>query len=546
VQGPVVALHNRLCRTLGALPPRKIIWGLVIVFSSWILIDVLVLKVTSDQSHASFDAMVRSRLYTAPPDPRIVVIDIDEASLQRMAGEFGRWPWPRDTLATVLDYVEQQQPAAVVWDIVFSDADRISPGGDAAFDAAVKRSRHSVFPVVRLPASADADSALSNAVLPGLWAAPGTADTGATTATAALIPPALPAVAAAPLGYNNGYVDEDGVLRRYRAFETLRDGSRIRSVAMTTLSLVNPPAYARALATPDGDALIAWRQTARAYPRVSFADVFEKADGGTPGQDLPQFAGKVVLIGSTASSLHDIHPTPLSAEQPGINSLATVIDNALNERRIAELPRWLSALLAIALCVALGLWVQENKFSRLLPMTFAVPIALLLFSYGTLNGSPLFLDLNLSAGLALVFLTLLRFWNQLRRAYWCSVPEPQTTDTGEWALWPLVHDSTWSDVPLDRLIDLVSKHVPDCRLMAPDLNSLPLHRLRWPELARYAAVAGPQASVLRATTQLQPALAALGVRSGKMVPQKPGATRLDLVGSAVTAWAAMHGIVDSN
>jgi CHASE2 domain-containing sensor protein len=537
LQSPVVALQSWLSRKLGALPPRKIIWGLVLVFSSWILLDVLVLKVTSGQSHASFDAMVRTRLHAAAADPRIVVIDIDEASLQGLAGEFGRWPWPRDTLATVLDYVEQQQPAAVVWDIVFSDADRISPGGDAAFDAAVKRSRHSVFSVVRLPASADARSALSRAVLPGLWVI---APEQAGTTTAALIPPALPAVAAAPLGYNNGYVDEDGVLRRYRAFDTLRDGSRIRSVAMTTLSLVDPPAYARAVAATQGDALIAWRGNTHAYPRVAFADVFSQADGGKPLHAVPAFAGKVVLIGSTASSLHDIHPTPLSAEQAGVNSLATVIDNALNERRIAELPRWLNACLAIALCAALGLWVQQHKFSKLLPMTFAVPIALLLLSYGTLNGSPWFLDLQLSAGLALVFLTLLRFWNQLRRTYWCSVPEPLPADTGTWALWPLLHDTAWTDVPLDRLIDLVSEHVPDCRVIAPDLNSLPLHPVRWPELSRYAALLGPHTSVLRAADLLSSPLATLQVQSGKLVPLQQDAGRVEVVANALTAWAAMH------
>ena len=69
---------------------------------------------------------------------------IDEASLARMGKEFGRWPWPRDTLASVLTHIERQQPAAIVWDIVFSDADRLSPGGDAAFNAAAARSRHSL------------------------------------------------------------------------------------------------------------------------------------------------------------------------------------------------------------------------------------------------------------------------------------------------------------------------------------------------------------------------------------------------------------------
>ena len=37
-------------------------------------------------------------------DPRIVILDIDEKSLvEREKGGEGRWPWPRDRLALLLD-----------------------------------------------------------------------------------------------------------------------------------------------------------------------------------------------------------------------------------------------------------------------------------------------------------------------------------------------------------------------------------------------------------------------------------------------------------
>lgn len=142
-------------------------------FSIWVLFDVFVLRLTGGLTQSSFDAMVRARLLVAAPDPRIVIVDIDEASLAKMGHEFGRWPWPRDTLATVLDYIERQQPAAVVWDVVFSDADRLSPGGDAAFNHAASRSAHSHFSVVRLPPANDAASLITSVVLPGLWVAQG-------------------------------------------------------------------------------------------------------------------------------------------------------------------------------------------------------------------------------------------------------------------------------------------------------------------------------------------------------------------------------------
>ncbi|MBK6927233.1 MAG: CHASE2 domain-containing protein [Comamonadaceae bacterium] len=149
--------------------------------------------------------------------------------------------------------------------------------------------------------------------------------------------------------------------------------------------------------------LIAWRRRVDAYPHVSFADVFAQAEGDKPREGVPTFAGKVVIIGATAPSLYDIHPTPLSPTQAGVDSLATVIDNVLNQRHIRELPRWVQAALAIALCVGLALWAQFKGLVSLAPALFALPAALLGISYLSLNGLPLFVDLHLAAGLALIF-----------------------------------------------------------------------------------------------------------------------------------------------
>jgi len=162
--------HLRWVSCLGAQPARRVVWGLAAVFSAWILLDVMALRLTSGLTHAAFDAMVRHRIYAAAPDPRVVVIDIDEPSLRQMSAEFGRWPWPRDTLATVLRHLELQEPAVIIWDILFSDLDRYSPGGDTAFDTEAARSAHSVFSVTRLDEDGATPSQISRHVLPGLWA----------------------------------------------------------------------------------------------------------------------------------------------------------------------------------------------------------------------------------------------------------------------------------------------------------------------------------------------------------------------------------------
>ena len=53
----------------------------------------------------------------------VVVIDIDEASLT----EFGQWPWPRNLLARLVDFAAHADVHGIGFDILFPDADRLSP-----------------------------------------------------------------------------------------------------------------------------------------------------------------------------------------------------------------------------------------------------------------------------------------------------------------------------------------------------------------------------------------------------------------------------------
>jgi len=82
---------------IGSLPATRVTWALVVLFSIWVVLDVFVVKFTGGVAQSSFDSMVRARIFAATADPRLVIVDIDEASLLRMGKEFGRWPWPRDT-----------------------------------------------------------------------------------------------------------------------------------------------------------------------------------------------------------------------------------------------------------------------------------------------------------------------------------------------------------------------------------------------------------------------------------------------------------------
>ena len=60
------------------------------------------------------------RVRSAQP---VVIVAIDDRSLQQV----GQWPWPRDTLARLVDRIAARKPAVTGIDIVFAEPDRTSP-----------------------------------------------------------------------------------------------------------------------------------------------------------------------------------------------------------------------------------------------------------------------------------------------------------------------------------------------------------------------------------------------------------------------------------
>ena len=65
---------------------------------------------------------LQPRQYSAETPVRIV--DIDEAAL----AEYGQWPWPRNTIARLVDNLAKSGVAAIAFDAVFAEPDRSSIG----------------------------------------------------------------------------------------------------------------------------------------------------------------------------------------------------------------------------------------------------------------------------------------------------------------------------------------------------------------------------------------------------------------------------------
>ena len=57
----------------------------------------------------------------------MVIVDIDEASLQAL----GQWPWPRTLLAELVARLQQAGAAAIAFDVIMAEPDRMSPAAVA-------------------------------------------------------------------------------------------------------------------------------------------------------------------------------------------------------------------------------------------------------------------------------------------------------------------------------------------------------------------------------------------------------------------------------
>lgn len=358
----------------------------------------------------TYDWMVKHRFHTPTADRDIVILDIDEKSLAQMGSEFGRWPWPRDVLGAVLAELELQGARAVVFDILFSDPDKQNPVSEQAFSDAIAASRASFFTVLRLNPDNDGKSLIAAKDLPGLISAQPNAEPTAQR-TLALVPPYFAsAVASGRLGVHNLYPDRDGVIRHYRLWEDVA-GWRIASM---------PQRLGNAFAWPQqqsSEQLIQWMAKPLAFTTVSFSDLYRDSQRKKKTRPADEFKGKIVLIGSTATSLFDVKGTPLAAIHPGVDVLATAIDNLKNQRFQVALPDWVQ--LAITLCLlVLMVWMTIHSSHQQIGFAFMIgPLILMLVSYLTLNLTGIFIDLSASASAVLLFFSLATFYLSLVRQY---------------------------------------------------------------------------------------------------------------------------------
>ena len=288
------------------------------------------------------DVLLRWHAQGRVPPQDVVIIDIDQPSLKdpQMFELAGAWAWPRVIHAELITALARQQPRAILLDLILSPPDRFRPENDAALAEALAFERAYV-PMVLLEDSAQqAPLALAPPAMgirPGPGARPD-ARYGIDGPTA--LPPEVWRT-----GYINFIKDDDGI---GRSTELGRDVQgwwipHLLGRVAHDLGLPQPPQPRFRL-----------HWYGREFTRIPYARAYLATQ--TDDGQLPFDArDKVIIIGATASGLHDFVPTPVAATTPGPFVLATGVANLAQGDWLRPAPAWASPALALGLVAALGL-----------------------------------------------------------------------------------------------------------------------------------------------------------------------------------------------
>jgi adenylate cyclase len=262
-----------------------------------------------------------------------------------------------------------------------------NPDSDVYFNQVIADTDNTYFPFVRLDGQ-DQLSQVTPAMIPGAAPISNTASTKPPP-IAVVLPQFSAMLKPGRIGMNNIYPDRDGIVREYQLY---RDDYDWR---IPSLPLVVGQAATKTVPN-EQTLLLNWRGKPFSYKYVSFGDVYLDLTAKTPKRPKDEFKGKIVVIGSTAPSLFDVKATAMAKEFPGVEILATAIDNVKNGDYLhfwrGVIPYMVMSLLLVWL-TAIGFYrnMDRDRFNGIFSFS---QVGLLAISYLGINLIDTYVDLT--------------------------------------------------------------------------------------------------------------------------------------------------------
>jgi len=360
-------------------------------------------------------------------DPRIVILDIDEKSLaEKEKGGEGRWPWPRDRLALLLDKLFDRYEVAIVgFDVVFAERDESS--GIRVLERLSEKELRGVpqfqSVLARIKPQLEYDDIFARK-MKGRRVVLGytfsSEEPALVTQKGMLPPPILPPGEfakhpirttswtgytanleelqrnAASAGHFNPWTDDDGIVRRVPMLAEF-NGAYYEPLALAMIRVlyesppVKPVLPDEAYSSPNyaglewlevGSLRIPLDDTASALVPYrggkGMFNYFSLVDALNERIDPAELKGKIVLVGTTAPGLLDLRATPVGPVYPGVeihaNLIAGILDGNIKQRPPYVLAAEFILLLMSGLVIAFVLPLLSPLVSTLTMLFLALGV----------------------------------------------------------------------------------------------------------------------------------------------------------------------------
>ncbi|MBI5182438.1 MAG: adenylate/guanylate cyclase domain-containing protein, partial [Nitrospirae bacterium] len=301
----------------------------------------------------------------------IIIVLIDEKSIKKI----GRWPWKRDVMAALVNNISKERPKVIGIDIMFSEKEGAKTDGRLA--KAIKKAGNVVLATAFILPVEGKKGAVSDGPPDFLWSSAYMEVKSVmdipwkewSTKAEFVNPPIRGFSESASLGHVNMHLDMDGVLRWEIMYLNYADdwyppfslqiarialGIEMNEMALyggSSIKIGNQFIYTDLR----GMTLINYRSRNNPFQALSASDVIKgKAAKGI-------FKDKIVLIGASALGTYDQKITPISADMPGVEKNANVVENILLNNFNRKSPGIVELAVIIFTGISLGLLLPKLR-----------------------------------------------------------------------------------------------------------------------------------------------------------------------------------------
>ena len=348
----------------------------------------------------SFDYRQTLRVMHKHPLPNedIVVLAIDDASLEMLWDKYGEWPIPRNVYADIINYLEKDHPKAIIFDLMFIKSLKAATGADKALTDTMNKYDNIYTSMnfdnqptdLRKPANLPERLAVnidnqSNTDISKKY--------GFSNCRSILNELINGKVY---IGMTNVMRSSDGIIRnvapileyrgKYYPYLTFLAGGNIVSKVPQNSFVIDKNSILRGNninipLTREGDAILNWYGQSGTHTNYPMYKVVNSMEGISPASF--SFKDKIIIIGTTAMSLHDTKSVPVQKEvYPGVEVHATFFNNMLDNNFIKKTDVISDILITVFVIVMVGGIVMLSTstiFAFLSTSLFA--IAYLFISY---------------------------------------------------------------------------------------------------------------------------------------------------------------------